>query len=238
MRKRVTRLLLASLIATSLATSITACSKKTDIFETQESQEGQADSTEDKFSLGDVTVAVPKETETFAPEETEVVEVYETFADGTYVGKWQNGKEFVQMLTPGDLGKQHAPTDKVPQQSAETQQIIETEPQETQQTAETTPQETQAPKQYRTDVPEEEIENFIKNKELKLTEVEAICYDNTVSFWITHPDMSEDYLYDILGDKNTFTSLTEAQRQSLIDEVLAKYPHNPAETIAYEDYEF
>lgn len=72
---------------------------------------------------------------------------------------------------------------------------------------------------------------------LNLEESQSVTYDNCVSYWVENPRMSEDYVKEMLNE-NHFSSLTEEQRLGMIKGVLTKYPHNPAETIPYEDWEW
>lgn len=72
---------------------------------------------------------------------------------------------------------------------------------------------------------------------LNLDESQSVTYDNCVSYWVENPRMSEDYVKEMLNE-NHFPSLTEEQRLGMIKGVLTKYPHNPAETIPYEDWEW
>ena len=69
-----------------------------------------------------------------------------------------------------------------------------------------------------------------------MSESELTTYDMVVSFWAENPDLSEEYLEEMLGSADRFPSLSAFQRQNMIKEIKERYPHDPSETRAYDTY--
>lgn len=69
-----------------------------------------------------------------------------------------------------------------------------------------------------------------------MSESELTTYDMVVSFWAENPDLSEEYLEEMLGSADRFPSLSDFHRQNMIKEIKERYPHDPSETRAYDTY--
>ena len=74
------------------------------------------------------------------------------------------------------------------------------------------------------------------NQNNQMSEEEYVSYDAVVSYWSSHPDLSEEYLEEMFNSGERFPSLSDFQRRNFINEIKATYPHNPAETKAYDTY--
>lgn len=234
-RNIMSRKLLYLSLAVFLMTSLVACKGKTDT-ETDPYSESIQE-TEDPFAIsGDInTKIIPSQpVQETPPEETAIAEILDRGADGNASGLLANGDMFTELNVPGKLadnGKtetQVAPTTTdIPSETAtgETQQgstALETE----------TETETEPTPTY-----ERPAENdYEVNQSHKMSEEELINYDIVVSFWAENPDLSEEYLEEMIYNEYMFPSLTDFQRKNFIEEIKTTFPHDPAETVSYEDY--
>lgn len=211
-----------------LVASLSACSNKTDTSDIEETT--PVESTEDPFSLGHVEIDVNETTsstlETTSPEETAIAEIIETQADGTATGRLANGDYFVEFNTPGHLAE-----------NGTTQTQVAAEQDNT--SSDTTDDNTTAeqPTQSVTQPSQPAVENNYEiNQNNEMSESELTTYDMVVSFWAENPDLSEEYLEEMLGSADRFPSLSDFQRQNMIKEIKERYPHDPSETRAYDTY--
>ncbi len=211
------RHLLFLMALTVSALSVTGCNKEKqeEVVETS-----AVETTAEQFTLGELDVEVYETEGTTSPEETKVVEIYDIADDGTTTGKTANGDIFVETFTPGSIQDFQNRTESLPasgsnEVSTETGSI--TDESVIAEVLETQP-----------DVSNE----FAANKDISMTEEEYISYDNIASFWMEHPDLSEEYLEEMLLSEQRFPSLSESERQSLLNELRTVHPHDPSETVA------
>ena len=248
-------------LATVAALSLSACggSKKADEPVSQETEVTQE--TEDPFAInGTEGIAITPTEET----EVAIAEITETQANGLRAGKLTNGDGFIEMNEPGALGDTDpsAETEDTADTedgsvTAETVMVINgqtlhveglsdeevealieeaqsSEKELAERASETAP-ETEA-QQSEQGGQSGSAKELAASAQQVMTEDELTTYDVVVTFWCEHPDMSEEYLTEMLGSAERFSSLSDEQRAALIEEVKTTYPHAPEETKAYATY--